>query len=276
MCCRIQRVLARARMFTTFVTVCALTPLGAEAQAKYVAPDQKTIRTFLEAMPGQANTKVVRIENLSTVPIIITQVVLNNCTNVGFVCGMNAMETTVEPGKRKTVLEVEPAIASRAVSFGYRFQWRHKSTEAILGTLAEAGDSAAAERLARLQSAEAARAATARPGESELQASALIALGGKVAMLRADPDSVVVPVGSAITVNRLRIVAVDSSGQSLGRLRVSHRFSLERGPAVSLARPDSVLGLAPGRQVLTIQLPAELSAGRAEPFGEVRFTIIVR
>ncbi len=268
---------ARARVaVAAAVALLGITPVFAVAQAKYVAPDQSTIRTYMEAKPGQANTKVVRVENLSTVPIVVTQVVLVNCNNVGYVCGMNEMETTIEPGKRKTVLEVEPAVISRAVSFGYRFQWRHKSREAILGTLANAGDSAAALRLAQVQSAEAARAASARPGEAELYSRGLVAFGGKVALLRADPDTVVIPVGSAITTSMLRIIAVDSSGESLGRLRSSFRFSLERGPAVSLARPDSLLGLAPGRQTLTVRLPAELSAGRATPFSDVRFTIIVR
>ncbi len=263
---------------TTTVVAAALlciSPLSASSQDRYVAPSNTTIRTTMEAKPGQGNTKVIRIENLSTVPIVVTQVVLGSCSNVGYVCGLNEMETTVEPGKRKTVLEVEPAVDSRAVSFSYRFQWRHKTQEAILSTLASGGDSAAASRLARVRVAEAARAASARAGEAELSSRALDSLGEKVAMLRADPDSVVIPVGSAITTGMLRIIAVDSSGRSLGRVRSSYQFSLERGPAVSLARPDSVLGLAPGRQTLTIRMPAALSAGRATPFGELRFTVIV-
>ena len=265
----------RSRVAVAVAALLAATPVCATAQARYVAPDETTIRSTMEAVPGRANSKVVRIQNLSTVPIVVTQVVLINCNNVEFVCGMNKMESTIEPGKRKTVLKVEPAVESRAVSFSYRFQWRHKSMEAILGTLASAGDSAAAMRLAQVQSAEAARAASARSGETELYAHELLALGDKVATLRADPDSVVVPVGSAITTNMLRIVAVDSKGKSLGRLRSSYGFSLERGTAVTITRPDSIIGQVPGRQILTVRLPAELSAGRATPFAEVRFTLVV-
>ncbi len=270
-----MHVAESARVFLVATALLGVTPTSVMAQARYVAPDQTTIRTSMAAMPGQVNTKVVRVENLSTVPVVVTQVMLVDCNNVGYVCGMNQMEITVEPGKRKTVLEVEPAVISRTVSFGYRFRWRHKSREAILGTLANAGDSAAAMRLAQVRSAEAGRSASARPGEAELYSHELVALGDRVAMLRADPDSVVIPVGGAITTSMLRIIAVDSSGASLGRLRASYRFSLERGPAVSLARPDSLLGLAPGRQTLTVRLPVELSAGRATPFSELRFTIIV-
>jgi hypothetical protein len=263
-----------ARLVLAAATVLCTTPTRATAQAKYVSPDQRTVRTFLEAKPGELNTKVVRVENLSTVPIVVTQVVLMNCNNVGLVCGLNEMETTVEPGRRKTVLEVEPAAVTRAVTFGYRFQWRHKSKEAILGTLASAGDSGAAQRLAQVQRAEAARAA--RPGERLLYADELVALGHQVAALRADPDTVVLAVGGASTVNAMRIIAVDSSGRSLGRVRTGYRFSLERGPAVLLARPDSLLGVSPGRQSLVMRLPEALSVGRTTPFDGVRFTIIVR
>lgn len=265
-----------ARLAIAAATLLCTTPTRATAQAKYVSPDQRTVRTFLEPKPGQLNTKVVRVENLSTVPIVVTEVVLMNCNNVGMMCGLNEMETTVEPGRRKTVLEVEPAVFTRAVTFGYRFKWRQKTREAILGTLASAGDSAATLRLAQMQRAEAARTASARPGEVVLYADELVALGNQVATLRADPDSVVIPVGGASTVNTLRIIAVDSSGRSLGRLRTAYRFYFEPGPAASLARPDSLLGLSPGRQTLTMRLPEALSVGRTTPFDGVRFTIIVR
>ncbi len=267
---RAQVVLAAA------FALLGVTPAFAMAQDRYVAPDNNTVRTFLESARGQVNTRIVRVENLSTVPIVVTQVVLLNCNNVGYVCGTNDMETTIEPGKRKTVLEVEPGVISRAVSFSYRFRWRHKNKEAILGTLATGGDSAAALRLEQIRISEAARAVSSRPGEAELSSPELVARGAEVAMLRADPDTVVIPVGGAITTNMLRIIAVDSSGQSLGRVRMSYGFTLERGPAVSIARPDSVLGRAPGRQVLTLRFPPSLSAGRSTPFNEVLFTIIVR
>lgn len=77
-------------------------------------------------------------------PIVVAHVVLYKCNNVGFMCGENKMETTVEPGKRKVVLEVEPGSSSRPINFSYRYQWRHKSRDAVLSALASGGDSAAA------------------------------------------------------------------------------------------------------------------------------------
>jgi hypothetical protein len=252
-----------------------LSAAPALAQPAYVAPDNRTVRTFLEGKPGQVNMKVVRVENLSTVPIVVTQVVLLNCSNVSYVCGENAMEVTVDPGKRKTVLEVEAANISQPVNFSYRFRWRHKTRDAVLGALASGGDSAAAERLARMQRVETEFAATSREGEKSLSSQDVMALGDRIAALVADPDSIRIPAGGAITTTMLRIIAVDSAGASLGRLRASFGYSLTRGPAVSVARGDSLLGVATGRQVLTVRFAPALSAGRTTPFGELRFTLIV-
>lgn len=103
----------------------------------------------------------------------------------------------------------------------------------------------------------------------------LVALGPLVT-LRADPDTIIVPVGGTVFPNQLRIVAVNGDGRTVGRMRVVSAYSLQEGVALTLIRPDSIRALAVGRQMVRVEFNPALSAGRATPFPPLTFTIIVR
>ncbi|MES2523178.1 MAG: hypothetical protein V4617_10795 [Gemmatimonadota bacterium] len=279
-----MRIAARAacHLVTALAVVSSLPPLTRAAYAQssalpYVHRLSPThvLETVIEDAPGRKNVLLVRMENQGPVPIIVTEVTLTHCINVLLLCGPHKKEHTIAPKRRKTLLEIEPGDERTRPSFRYSYQARSASQTATLGALADAGDSSAARRLSQINHADSAFAAGALSGDRTLSSNELIALGSLIT-LRADPDTIVLPVGGTAFPGQFRVVAVNGDGRTVGRLRAPYQFSLQGGRAVTFVRPDTLRAIAPGRQTFTMRFNPALSASRATPFPDVMFTIIVR
>ena len=247
----------------------------AARQPAFVAATNETVIASTEEAHGPAAAHTIFIENRSTVPITVYSVTLRGCENVKAACDSpTPLSVRVAPGRRAMVRRVEPRNPERGFTYRYSYGWRAESGQAAaLEVMANEGSVEAAEQLAAIERGRAARRAEVGVHDEWLSTTALAALGPRAAGVRAEPDSFVVRVGEAVTLDRIRMMVLDSSGAPLGRVRF--RFGYQPG-VIQFVRPDSLKALRPGRVDVELQLPLEATVGQAATLPAAKVTLIVR
>ena len=247
----------------------------AAAQKAYVAPTSETVTSKLEISQGTRVGHELWVTNLSTVSITVTGVRLTGCQNIKQFCSAHKLNVKVPPAGRRRVFRMERDSEVQTSTFRYSYSWSAESTStAALTAMAQSGSTGASERLAAMRHAEEVRRRDVGFADLELYATDVAALGDRIVSLRAEPDSFVVPMDSVLFITQLRVLALDSLGQSLGRFRAGFRFRVDPG-VVRFAPPDTVVPVTAGRTVITVSPTADVNRARAKPLDPVQFTIIV-
>lgn len=189
----------------TLVAGCA----SAAIQHAYVAPTEQTVYTAIEETPMSPG-QIIYVENRSSVPVNVYSVTLRECENVKGGCtDPRSLNLHVQPAARATLVRVEPANAQNAFGFRYTFGRRaDSSTTAMLGALANAGDSTAQQRLAAIGREDARRRGAVGAIDLDLTASEIAGLADRAGSLRVLPDSVVLPVGLRMSVDTVRVLLI--------------------------------------------------------------------
>ncbi len=232
-------------------------PCATAAPQKYVAPTQETIRSRTEEREGDNPAHLIYIENRSTVSITVFSITLSNCENVKQQCHPQPMTLRIGPGGSRLAVRVEPKNAQQGFGYSFRFGWNADSAGiAAVEALASVGSSTAQERLAAQRRADSLDRATPGAKYNELTRDDFSALARRAAVLRAIPDSLMLTPGERTTMDRIRVVVVDSQGVILGRTRWL-RWQYPSGGAVEFTAPDRIVARQPGRAVFHFELAEE-------------------
>jgi len=108
---------------------------------------------------------------------------------------------------------------------------------------------------------------------AELSPQETAALAPRITRIAVMPDSIMIAPGETYSYEQLRVVAIDSSGSALGRLRV-YDVSLDPG-AAQLAGGRQLRGVYPGGGELWIRFPQALWSGGASSLPAVPVHVIV-
>lgn len=252
------------------LAIAAATAADAQSGAKkFIAPSFETIVTYEEQSAGSVPATLIYVHNRSTVPIIVHSVALRDCENIKQTCAPRRLNLRVRPNARGQILRIEARDRNQGIRYRYDFGFRTDSSDVLaLKAMAEAGYSPAQERLEAVEAA-----STARRSEEPafvrdlwLTAEDLATLGDRVVALRAEPDSVVLKVDQIFLVRQVRVLAVDSSGATLGRVGA---LGWRVMPGVIEVRADTIAGLQAGRTTIEFRL-----APPAKPLA-VPLTVIV-
>ena len=248
---------------------------AAKPPRAYIAATNETVRATTEESHGQAPAHNIYIENSSTVPVTVFSVTLRGCTNVKGTCDSPvSTNVRIPAGRRALVRRIEPRDPKQGFGYRYSYGWRADSGQsAALAVMANEGSVAAAEQLAAIERARAARQAEVGVHDEWLPVETVAALGSRAAGVRVEPDSFVVRVGEAVTLDRIRLMIIDSAGAPIGRARFS--FGFQPG-VVQFVRPDSLKAVAPGRVAIEVRLPVEANVGRTVMLPSRNVVIVVR
>ena len=256
----------------------ALVIAGCASSGKmaYVAATSNTVVPVVEEAHGPAPAHVIYIENSSTVPITVYSVTLRSCENVKQQCDAPARrDVRVRPGGRSQIHRVEPRNANQGFQFRYSYGWRADSgSMAALSAMAEHGSVQASADLEAIARAREAQRTEVGAEDEYLSLADMKTLGAKIAAIRVEPDSLVLSVGGTVTVDRIRVMLLDQSGELLGRVRQVEWWY--RPGVVEFTPPDTLRAIAPGRSPFEFALPAEALVGREVPLAAGKFVIIVR
>jgi hypothetical protein len=260
----------------TCAAVLAVGCASAPQQRMYVAPTQETVFTTIEEMstaPGQ----IIYVENRSSVPITVYSVTLRNCDNIKTACGEpRPLNLHLRPDSRSVLARVEPASAQRSFNFRYTFGWRaDSSTTAVLGALATVGDSGARRQLDAITREDARRRGAVGAIDLDLTASEIAAVGERAGRLRALPDSLVIAVGSRVSLDTVHVLLIGMQGETLGRIRAL-QWRVSGSTAITVVKPDTVVGVAPGRTTLQLKLPDDMLPAKSTLHSPLDVPIIVR
>jgi len=249
---------------------------SAAIQHAYVAPTQETVYTAVEETP-MSSGQIVYVENRSSVPVTVYSVTLRECENIKGGCnGPRSLNLHVQPATRATLVRVEPANAQNAFKFRYTFGWRaDSSTTAMLGALATAGDTTAQQRLAAMEREDARRRGAVGAIDLDLTASEIAGLADRAESLRVLPDSVVLRAGRRMSVDTVRVLLIGPQGETLGRIRAL-QWRMPGSSTVMVVRPDTVVGVAPGRTSLQLKLPDDMLPTKPTLHAPLEVPIIVR
>ncbi len=234
----------------------AFTPaLSAQrAETRYVAPTSESIITQTDMSASSIPGHVIWVINHSTVPIIVYSYQLVDCENVKEFCGPKRINVKVRPAGRAVIARVFAKNADDGFGYRLRFGYRTDSSDvAALRVLAGAGNANAQERLDATREAAAASRRMVGAADVYLYEADVIALGARLAAIKAEPDSLIIREGRASLLRDVRIMAVDSAGNLLGRLAGGTRWSYP-GTMSLMNRADTLLALTPGRTVITFTL----------------------
>ena len=252
-----------------------LTGCAAATQRTYVAPTFDTIVSTTEERTGEPPVHLLRVENRSTVPVVVFSASLTNCANVRDTCTPHPMNVRVAPGQTQTILRATPTSAERGFSYRFRFSWHADSSDArALSALAASGSQDAQRRLSDQQRGDSLRRAAAAAGYVELSRDAFAALGSRVAALRAATDSLVLAPGQKVGIDDVRLVLVDSAGAILGSTHWV-RWSVPPSEAVQFTPPKELVGREAGRIVLTFSLAEEAQRLLGRSLDDVDVPVVV-
>ena len=249
--------------------------LPAQSARAYVAPTSETVTIKLEVATGAREGHEVWVQNSSTVSVTVTSVSLTNCQNIRQGCHVHRLTVKIPANSRRRVFRVERDVPNVVSNFRYSWSWSAESSStAALTALAQLGSQEASDRLAAMKLSDEIRKKDVGFADLELYSADVVALGDRIVALRAEPDSIIVPMDSVYYIRQFRVMALDSLGQSLGRYRAGFRIRMEPG-AMRLAPPDSLIPVAAGRSVITLAPVADPSRPRNTPLAPVQITIIV-
>jgi hypothetical protein len=116
------------------------TATAAHAQTVFIAPTTNTVTAVTEEGLGPQPTHVLYVRNLSTVPIVVFGVVLEDCENVRQSCDPRRVRITVAPRQQRDVGRVSARDESRGFSYRWTFSYQADSSDAaVLAILREHG-----------------------------------------------------------------------------------------------------------------------------------------
>ena len=263
------------------------TPLAAQrGEEVFAAPNWTNVFSDIETAPGRDPAHNIWITNHSSVPVLITSITMQSCENIKQRCSGSRVRVKVVPNGRALVFRVSPK--DPLARWTYRrvtFTWQVDPGDPIaLQKIAEAGYPKSSEELSgaalgrvgvaparrttpapanstnstnsanSANSENAANSGRLAPSQLEwLDIAALGSLGEKLAGIVAVPDSVSVLDGRAFLLGNISVVAVDSSGNPLGRLSDGIRWSV---PATNIiiTRADTVFGAMLGKAEVIFRL----------------------
>ncbi|MFN8583368.1 MAG: carboxypeptidase-like regulatory domain-containing protein [Gemmatimonadaceae bacterium] len=239
------------------VAVASLASAPLAAQKRFVAPTQETVRSRTEEREGDPPAHLIFVENGSTVPITVFSVGLSGCENIKMQCHPQQVKLRVGPGQSRLALRVEPKNPTLGFGYQFHFGWNADSSGiAAEQALAASGSTAAQRRIETARRADSLDRATPGPRYNELTREDFTVLGPRAAALRAVPESLMLTPGERTTMDRVRLVVVDSQGVVLGRTRWL-RWQRRLGGAVDFTPPDQLVARQPGRAVFHFELAEE-------------------
>lgn len=112
------------------------------------------------------------------------------------------------------------------------------------------------------------------PAIAELTPEMTATIAPRVARLRLVPDSIVLAPGEVYSYSDLQVVALDSAGAVLGRLRV-YDAGMEPGAAAMIGGRQ-LRGVHPGSSDLTVRFPRALWSGGGDPPAPAQLHVTVR
>ena len=112
------------------------------------------------------------------------------------------------------------------------------------------------------------------PAIGELSPQETAAIAPRVVRLRLVPDSIVLAPGEVYSHSALWVVALDSAGAALGRLRV-YDAAMDPGAAAMIGGRQ-VRGVYPGTSALVVRFPRARWSGGGDPPPPVRLHVTVR
>jgi len=239
----------------------------------YIAPSHETVVSTTEVHDAYPVSYTIFVENHSTVPVRVFSIQLTDCQNVREQCGARKMDVRLGPDERQMVVRIEAQNPARGLYYRFGFSWHEdSSTTAALNALAQSGDASARVRLAAMQHADSLRKAETGPHYNELSRTDFPALASRVAGMRAYPESLVVEPGERTSVERIRMLLVDSQGVVLGQTRW---VRWRTGPgAVQFVPPDNLIAKRPGRTVIHFSLADEPQKMLAAPVPDIDYQVI--
>ena len=265
-----RRALVRLAVPTAFLLGCA--PPAAHT---YIAPSYDTIISSTEESQGTPPTHIIYVENRSTVPVIIFALRLDNCENINVPCGVHQSNIKLEAGQRSVVERIGGKSPNQRWSYNFGFSWRADTSygNKVLGALAEAGDTSARVRLAAQQHADSLRHAETGPHYNDLTRSDFAMLAPRVASMRAYPDSLVLTPGEHASIEKIRLLLLDSTGSVLGQTRWL-RWQLPMGGNLQFNPPTDLVARRPGRSIIRFSLAEEAQKLIPRPINSVEYPVI--
>jgi hypothetical protein len=244
-------------------------------QRAFVAPSDDTIVTETEERQGEPPTHLIFVVNRSTVPVTVFSFSLRNCENVKQPCRPTRMNLRVRPGERVVAMRVQPDNPQRGFSYSFNYGWNADSSgAAALGALAASGDVSAQQRLADRQRADSIDKAHPGPRYHELTRDDFGAIAGRVASLRAEPESLTLAPGERSSIDRIRILVVSADGQVLGRTRWV-QWMVPGPGTVDFSPPDRLTARRPGRAVIRFGLADEAQQIIGTEVAEIEVPVVV-
>lgn len=268
-----SRVFLAATVRTTLALV--LVACSAATQRTFVAPSDETVYTETVEQQGEIPTQVIYVINRSTVPVTVFSVSLRTCENVKQECVPKRTNLRVDPGGRVVAMRVQPESPLRGFSYYFSFGWRaDSSSAAALTALAAGGDTRSQERLAAIQRADSIEKAHPGPRYHELTRDDFVAMAGKIAALRAAPESLALTPGERASIERVRILVLDDDGHVLGRTQWLEWIIDGRG-AVDFTPPDRLMARRPGRATIRFRLAGEAQGIIGKDIAEIELPVVV-
>jgi hypothetical protein len=206
-----------AMPLTVAALVLGSAPASAQSQpAKYVAPSNETVTTttLLLQKFGGSPFKEIRVQNASSVPIVVYSLTLLNCVNIRQDCDEPAaVSVRVAPGTHELLYRVEPCDAQVNFSFRYTMEWRADTA----GVTAPSGIGAAN--------------------------------SGQIARLRVEPESLFMHVGQRLALHQqVRVIGLDLQGNIVGPVQ-SYNVQFATSPVATI-NADTVIAQSVGRAMI--------------------------
>lgn len=239
------------------VVAMLLSACAPATQRAYIAPSNETVTSDTEVRQDDPPTHVIVVRNHSTVPITVFSVSLRGCDNVKQTCEPKAVNLRIPGGGHAVAMRVQPENPHRGFTYSFGFSWRADSgATAALVALAGAGDTTAGKQLRSVLRAQAADRANGGTRYNELTRDDFRALKGRVAAMRAEPDTLVMAPGQRVTIDQVRVILVDSAGKVVGRTRWV-QWTVPSTRQIQFTPPDRLMARAPGRGMLRFRLADE-------------------
>ena len=112
------------------------------------------------------------------------------------------------------------------------------------------------------------------PEPGDIQSQKFAQVIPQIAELRLDRASVTIKAGEGFRISDLRVLAYDSSGKLLGRLKQTDR-GVQPRDVLSMASADIVQGIKPGVGYLELSAPAWPQFGGDRPKPTLRLEVVV-
>lgn len=106
-----------------------------------------------------------------------------------------------------------------------------------------------------------------------LDPTQVIAIAPKVKALKADPATLTLHVGETVSLGRITVTVIDSTGRTAGAL-IGYDFAIKPGEPATVM-PRQVTGVRPGTTELTILYPRSAWTARKDPRAETKVKVVV-